>query len=233
MKRTKQPDEIHPRQTRFERRLEQLRVTVIGAGRAGSFACLALGMAGVKWIRVYDHDRLDPARNLRVQFYRAADVRRRRPKVEALQRILREVCPGTVIEGIAEQFPDGVVGPCGPVVLFGMDTMEARRRAAEALARDRSLGCLVDIRLGGSVLHCHTVRGRAGLTAYRSALYDDDDAWGAACADSPDPHVALASAAVAVSSVMAYLRGVAYPELVMMDVGPRPGVVVDASPRCG
>jgi molybdopterin/thiamine biosynthesis adenylyltransferase len=208
------------RTSRFERRLEMARVTVIGAGRTGSFACLALAMAGIRSIRVYDHDRLDPARNLGVQFYRAADVRRRRLKVEALPRLIHEVCPDVAIEGIPERFPDGAVGPSGPIVLFGMDTMESRRRAAEALLQDRSLGLLVDVRIGGTVVRCHTVRGREGLDQYLSTLYGDDDSWGGTCADSPDPHVAMAGVSIGVAAVMAYLRGTEVRGLVLLDLGP-------------
>jgi hypothetical protein len=199
------------------------RVTVIGAGRTGSFACLALAMAGIRSIRVYDDDRLDPARNLGVQFYRAADVRRRRLKVEALPRLIHEVCPDVAVEGIPERFPDGAVGPSGPIVLFGMDTMESRRRAAEALLQDRSLGLLVDVRIGGTVVRCHTVRGREGLKEYLSPLYGDDESWGGTCADSPDPHVAMAGVSMGVAAIMGYLRGTGFPETAIVDMGGRSG----------
>jgi hypothetical protein len=228
------PSQVPSRpRARFEMLLDQLRVTVIGAGRAGSFACLALGMAGVRRLRVYDHDRLDPERNLAVQLYRASDVRRRRPKVEALQRVLRDLCPGTAVEGVADRFPDGATGPAGPVVVFGMDTMDARRRAAEALCRDESVGWLIDVRLGGSVAQVHSVRGASGLAAYRAGLYSDEDSWagkpgvsgqlpGDACADSPDPHVALASASIVAASVLSYVRGEEFAECVIVDVGGKP-----------
>lgn len=205
--------------TRFEQRLERASVTVVGAGRAGSYACLALAMAGIRRLRVYDDDRLDPARNLGAQLYCAADVHRRRPKVEALAHLLRELCPWTEVEGTPARFPEGAAGPSGPIVVLGVDTMGARRHAADALKHDASLLWLVDIRLGGTVLRCHSVAGRRRLAEYRAALYGDADTWSAPCADSPDPHVALAAAAVATASVMAFLRGKGRPGEVVMEVG--------------
>jgi len=206
-------------------RLAASRVTVVGAGRAGSFACLALAMAGIPRLRVYDPDTLDPARNLGVQLYRAADVFRRRPKVEALVGVLGELCPRVSVEPVAAPFPDGAIGPSGPIVLLAPDSMEARHRVAETLARDRSVVGLVDLRLGGSVVRCHSARGRAGLRAFREVLYGDDEVWGGPCADSPEPHAALAAAALAAAAVMACVRGRPFPGQLVMDVGARPAMV--------
>ena len=211
--------------TRFARRLSHLSVTVIGAGRAGSFACLALGMAGIPRVRVFDHDHLDPDRNLGVQLYRATDVHRRRPKVEALRHLLGELCPGLVVEGEMAAFPPSSPIVAGPVVLMAMDTMEARRRSAAALESDRAVAYLVDLRLGGSVVRCHSYRGREGIRACRERLYTDDEAWGAACADSPDPHAALAAASVATASILAFVRGAEFPTDVILDVGAAPCMV--------
>lgn len=213
------------RATRVEARIALTPVTMIGAGRAGSFACLALGMAGIRRMRVYDHDRLDPERNLGVQFYRAADVRRRRRKVAALARTLRDHCPDATVEGLPAAFPDGASTPTGPIVVLAPDTMAARRDAAEALMRDRSVLLLIDVRLGGSVVRCHTARGPRELRAYRDALYGDDETWGDPCADTPDPHSALAAASLVAAAALAFLRGSEFPPLVTMDVGSTPALL--------
>ena len=214
--------------TRSARRLARLRVTVVGAGRAGSFACLALGMAGIRRVRVFDHDHLDPDRNLGVQLYRATDVHRRRPKVEALRDLLGDLCPGLAVEGVMSAFPPAPPIAAGPVVLLAVDTMESRRRSMVALGSDRTVACLVDLRLGGSVVRCHSYRSREGIRAAREQLYTDEGSWGAACADSPDPHAALAAASIATAAVLAFVRGEAYPTDVVMDLGAEPCVVVAA-----
>jgi hypothetical protein len=213
--------------TRGERLLAHLPVTIIGAGRVGSFTALALGMDGIRHLRIYDDDRLDPERNLAVQLYRASDIRRKRRKVDALPRILNEVCPELRIRAVPERFPEGAHGPSGPVVVLGVDTMAARRRAAEALARDASVGWLIDVRLGGSVAQVHSVRASDGLDRYAAGLYDDGQTWGATCADSPEAHVALAAASIVVASVRAFVHGDDFPGCVVVDVGARPwmGVV--------
>lgn len=221
------------RATRAEARIALTPVTVIGAGRAGSFACLALGMAGIRRLRVYDHDRLDPDRNLGVQFYRAADVRRRRRKVAALARTLADHCPDATVEGVPSAFPDDTGTPAGPIVVLAPDTMAARRGAADALMRDRSVLLLIDVRLGGSVVRCHTARGPRELREYRCALYGDDESWGDPCAATPDPHAALASASLVAAAALAFLRGQEFPRLVTMDVGPFPMLVDDRGSAAG
>jgi hypothetical protein len=212
--------------TRFARRFARMRVTVIGVGRAGSFASLALGMVGVRRVRVFDHDLLDPERNLGVQLYRAADVIRRRPKVEALRELLGELCPDMALEGIAEAFPTAEQLAAGPVVLLAVDTMEARRRAAARLAADRTVDCLVDLRLGGPVARCHSHHGPGAVRDFEATLHSDDDSWGDPCANSPDPHVALAAAALAAASIVAYARGDVFPVEIIVDVGAAPWMVV-------
>lgn len=208
--------------TRGEVALARVPVTILGAGRTGSCSALALGMAGVRHFRIYDDDRLDPERNLRVQLYRASDVRRRRPKVTALPRLLREVCPDLEVQAVAGRYPEAAHGPVGPIVVFGMDTMAARRRAAAALSRDASVGWLIDVRLGGSVAQVHSVRARDELERYAAGLYDDGRTWGETCADSPETHVALAAASLVVASVHAYVNGDDFPGCVVVDVGARP-----------
>ncbi len=192
-------------------------MTVIGVGRAGSFAVLAAAMTGVRRIRLYDHDHLDPRRNLAVQLYRSADIEAGRPKVEALRELVEAIVPGVTIGSHAERFEGRRDQPTDPVVLLAVDTMGWRASLAKRLARRRNLGLLIDLRLGGSVMQCLLVRGRDELDWYRSTLYDDSEAWGAPCAESPEAHVAVGAAAFAAGAITAWLRGGDFPRRLAID----------------
>ena len=199
------------------RRPSRLTMTVVGVGRAGSFAVLAAAMSGVRRIRIYDHDHLDLQRNLAVQFYRATDIEAGRPKVEALRELVGAIVPGVTILSHPERFEARRDQPVDPVVLLAVDTMAWRASLVERLARRRNLALLLDLRLGGPVMQCLLMHGRSGLEWYRSTLYDDAEAWGATCADSPEPHVAMGAAAFVAGALTGWMRGEDFPRRLAID----------------
>ena len=203
--------------TRAARRLARLSMTIIGAGRAGSFTALAAGMIGVGQVQVYDHDSLDPERNLAVQFYPASAVRDRRPKPAALGETLNQFVPDLTVVPRHEAFEGRRGQQLDPIVLVAVDTMATRAALAKTIFRRRSVDLLLDLRLGGSVMRLLTVPMHDKPRWYRKTLYGDDETWGAACADSPDPQVALGAAAFVAGAVLNHLRGGAFPRILSVD----------------
>ena len=221
------------RAQRFERRLDRLSVTIVGAGRVGSFAALVAGMAGVRHIRVYDHDRLDPDQNVAVQLYRISDLRAKRPKVEALRDLLNELVPSVHLVPCAERFEGLRRQATDPVVVLAVDSMATSASLIERLASRRGAALLLDIRIGGSVMQCLSVRDRDDLLWYQSALYDDSQAWGGTCADSPEPQVAVGAAAFLAGALMAHLRGREFPRRIVVDFDSGAVVVERRGDRAG
>lgn len=218
---------------RLERRLARLSVTLAGAGRAGSFAALVLGMAGVRSLRVYDHDLLDPERNLAVQLYRASDIRARRAKVEALRELLLELVPSVEIVACPERFEGRREQAIDPVVVLGVDDMATRASLAKRLARRPELALLIDLRLGGSVMQCLCVRGRCDMPWYRSTLHEDSEAWGGICGAGPAAHVGAGAAAFVAGVVMAHLRDADFPRRIAVDFDSAAFVVEPREPGGG
>jgi molybdopterin/thiamine biosynthesis adenylyltransferase len=205
-------------------------MTIVGAGRAGSFAALVAGMAGIRQLRIYDDDQLDPERNLAVQLYLARDVRARRPKVEALRELILELVPGITVLPCAERFEARSDQVVDPVALLAVDTMAARASIATKLARRREVAVLLDLRLGRSVMQCFCVRGRSEFAWYLDTLYSDGEAWGECCADSPEPHVAVGAAAFVAAAIRSYLVGASFPRRIALDFD-APALVMESGVR--
>lgn len=118
------------------KRLEELKVLVIGAGGVGSFLVYALAKMGVKHIQVWDKDVVEP-HNIPNQLYSLLDDGE--VKVEALRlKVFEELgikikaknafFNGEELKDIMPEFqPD--------VIISGVDTMTARSKIWEGLKK--------------------------------------------------------------------------------------------------
>jgi len=199
-------------------RLEDLEVTLVGAGRAGSQIALVLTMLGIP-VRLYDGDRLGPE-NQGLQLYRQRDVRAGRKKVMALRRLLQSIVPGCRIHAHPVWFEASAAQACSPIVIFAVDTMATRRTLWERLRQQADLVLLIDVRLGRGLLRLHEVRLQDAIdvAAYEASLCDDDVALPDDCYDEAATHPAAAAAALVGGSLRAFIEGLPRPRWIGIDL---------------
>jgi len=199
-------------------RLEDVEVTVVGAGRAGSQIALVLAMLGAR-IRIYDGDRLGPE-NQGLQLYRKRDVAAGRKKVQALRGFVRAIVPGCHIEVHAVPFAARPDQQRSPVVVLAVDTMAMRRRLWERLRTQSGLLRLLDVRLGRGLVRLHEVRPEDAqdVAAYEASLYDDAAAAPGDCADETTAHAAAAAAALIGGALRAFVDGLQRPRCIALDL---------------
>ena len=100
-----------------QKKLEQGRVLVVGAGGLGSPAALYLAAAGVGTIGLADFDRVDVSNLQRQILYREQDVGRK--KAEAAADCLRRRNSGVTVR----TFPEGITPENAEAVLSGFDVV--------------------------------------------------------------------------------------------------------------
>lgn len=95
-------------------RLRQAKLTIIGAGGAGSLAALMLASCGVGHLTIVDGDVVSRSNLVRQVLYTEAQARARTLKVEALREHLEAFSPYTQVEPIARYVADA--RDCLPLV---------------------------------------------------------------------------------------------------------------------
>jgi len=130
--------------------LERARVAVFGLGGVGSFAVEALARAGVGYLRVVDHDVVNPS-NLNRQLLGLRSTLGC-PKAEVATARIRDINPGCVIDArrifingdsVAELLEPGV-----DVVVDAIDSVNAKTALLQA-ARERGLPVISSMGAGG------------------------------------------------------------------------------------
>lgn len=174
-------------------RLARLPVTIIGAGAVGSFTCLALAKSGAERITVFDDDVIE-AHNLPNQWYRLADVGRR--KVDALCELVLDMT-GVLIDVEARRFTGS---PATEVTLCCVDSMDVRIDLWKRLAPRPAL--YIDARMGAEVGKVHCV-GHFG-SWYEDTLYPSSEAYRAPCTARATMYCASGLSAFIVSQVANY-----------------------------
>jgi molybdopterin/thiamine biosynthesis adenylyltransferase len=158
--------------------LNQMPVTVIGAGGIGSPTTIALAKMGIKNITVYDPDYIED-HNLPNQFYQMTDIGR--PKVIALKDIV-ENFSGTSIETKQEKFENQDVQG---LVVSGVDSMDARMKIWEEMRWNPNISMYIEARMGAELALVHAVNpcDPDEVAWYETTLYSDADATEAPCTE--------------------------------------------------
>jgi molybdopterin/thiamine biosynthesis adenylyltransferase len=126
------------------RDLEEISTVVIGCGGIGSPTVITLAKMGVKWITVYDDDKVEP-HNLPNQFFRKVDIGW--PKVEAIKSICSQFTDA-VVTAIQEKVTDQMLSG---IVISGVDSMEERRIIWPAIRYNPAIPFYIDGRMGGQL----------------------------------------------------------------------------------
>lgn len=135
----------YSRQTRFpplgvagQAKLAAARVAILGCGALGAAAALALGRAGVGFLRLIDRDVPEPSNLPRQVLFDEADVAAGLPKAVAAARQLARINSAAVFEPIvADLTPANAVDLLAgvDVIVDGTDNLEARYLVNEVACR--------------------------------------------------------------------------------------------------
>ena len=152
-------------------KLQQLKVTLIGAGSIGSVTAVWLGKMGIQDIRIFD-DYIVEEHNRSNQMFRASDIGK--PKGQAIFDIMREFGMQTPVV-LHEKYKDK---PLSETVICAVDSMSARKTIWKAVRKDPTVHLFIDARMGLETLIVHTVRPtvRDERIKYSGSICTDRDA---------------------------------------------------------
>ncbi len=160
MDHTRQKDILDPEEIIFP-------VTVIGAGKIGSFLVPVLAKMGCKRITVYDAGIIEDI-DLPIQMYDLADIGRH--KVDALGDIVKRQS-GTEIRAIRSPYPNG--DNLRGIVISGVGSTTSRMGIWSQVQSNSNIKLYIDARIGGDTLEVLTIRPKhvADRRLYRQFLF--------------------------------------------------------------
>lgn len=157
-------------------------IHVIGAGATGGWLALQLAKLGIQpnLIHVWDYDMVEE-HNVPNQVYGISHIGK--PKVEALQEIIKEQTGGEIVihnEKFTNQRIDGFV-------FLMVDSMEVRKQIwNNSIKLKRAINHLVEPRMGLSLGRIYNVNpiDLTQIKQYEDTYYGDDEAEVSACGSS-------------------------------------------------
>jgi molybdopterin/thiamine biosynthesis adenylyltransferase len=181
-------------------------VTVIGAGGIGSPTIMGLARLGVPSISIYDDDVVEP-RNVTAQNFRIQDIGK--PKVSAIADQASEVTMATLRTKQDRVSPDSRL--FGEIIVSAVDSMKSRKDIYEAAKNSPTARYLIDGRLGGELIVCHTIdiRNPEHVEYYLSddVMFDDSQMESNVCTARAICDVGFAVAALITRNVRRILIG--------------------------
>lgn len=143
---------------------EDRQIEIIGAGGIGSFTALALAKLGLKKIRVWDGDKVEP-HNIPNQLHLIKAVGM--DKVQSTKALCKQLA-GVEIETVNKFWADGdgTEKPLEGVVISAVDHIRktqqhptsGREELWEALKTNAKVELLIDARIGGETIHIYSLR---------------------------------------------------------------------------
>jgi molybdopterin/thiamine biosynthesis adenylyltransferase len=152
-------------------------IEIIGAGAIGSFTALILSKMGVKYIKVWDFDKVEKY-NIPNQFFPIQSIGMK--KVEALTAIVHDFSD-VFLEHRASRF-QGTFS--GSIVIAAVDNMDTRKSLFEKAKSDKYIKYFIDARMGGEVMRIYTVdmHNQKAIEIYAKTLYSHKEADKLPCA---------------------------------------------------
>lgn len=163
---------------------------IIGAGTVGSYVSLCLAKMGIKFMTIFDRDKVEP-HNVPLQFYRIKDIGQY--KVKALQDIIRDFC-NIEIRAVSRMVKRATMERLAvDTVIFGVDSMKARKTLFEGLKLNPFAKSLIDIRTAGEQYRIYTVDlgSLEQKKKYEDSLYSDKKASRLPCSAQGISYVSL------------------------------------------
>src|SRR3990167_7495086 len=125
----------------YDPAVSPLNVAIVGLGNLGSHAAVALARLGASSLELHDFDVIEE-HNLSSQSYNAADIGKR--KTEAVRQQIAAIDPSIPCSELAR-----FASTTCPLIVCGVDSLEARREIAELLISLNWEGTILDGRMGG------------------------------------------------------------------------------------
>src|SRR3990167_6387424 len=124
----------------YDPAVSPLNVAIVGLGNLGSHAAVALARLGASSLELHDFDVIEE-HNLSSQSYNAADVGKR--KTEAVREQVAAIDP-SITCNLFGRFESTTC----PLIVCGVDSLEARREIAGLLISSKWAGTIMDGRMG-------------------------------------------------------------------------------------
>ena len=183
-----------------QEKLRELTTSVIGVGAVGRQVALQLAAIGVRQIRLFDFDVVEPT-NITTQGYRAGDVGS--TKVESTAAALRQLDPDVDVRCIPDRFRPRY--EAGQAVFCCIDSISARQaiwRAVGSHCRFWSDG-----RMLGETLRVLAVADSFGREHYPTTLFDQSEALAGRCTARSTIYAASITAGLMLHQFTRWLRG--------------------------
>ncbi len=193
------------------------KVTIIGAGAIGSFACLQLAKMGVQQITVYDFDDVS-IENMNGQFYRFKDIGKK--KVNALQELVYDFTNVMITPNQARLNASNLPMLSG-IVLLTVDSMEARKELFNAIAANCPMVThVIDTRMGAedALMYVMQPQLEKDCETYGKTLYSNAEAVQERCTAKATIYTANLLSGYAVKATKNILCGQQYPRVTMWSI---------------
>jgi len=177
--------------------MEDLSVTIVGAGGIGAPAALCLAKMGVRRLKIYDHDTVEEP-NLGTQMYSRKQLGK--PKVLALKRYLKQQADWCEVEVVHDWFTNQEVDT--PVIVSAVDSLEVRRQIWTHVYNNTDVSFLVDPRMGAEVLNVIHIVPKVEKAYYEKTL--EGEAISAPCTAKATFYTGLVAGALTAQAVKAW-----------------------------
>lgn len=177
-------------------------INIIGVGGIGSFAAIALAKLGVKKIRVWDFDTVEP-HNIPSQFLKVDDLGK--SKVESLAAIVKELT-GTEIEAKNTKWEPGMA--LDGIVIAAVDSIDTRKLIWNDVKYNPDVALYVDARIGGETVRVISVSPMQDILKhehYEKTLFKKEDAAELPCVERNVIDIGFSVAAIITRIVRGFL----------------------------
>lgn len=157
-------------------KLNNIKVSLIGAGSVGSFTALSLSKMGVEQMDIWDYDDIEVL-NIPSQFYTQNTIGQY--KVDALKDMVAQFNPATKV--IAQKKAYNAEKLSGDIIIAATDNMQSRRLAYETACKQGAI--FIDARMGAELAIVYKIdtAKEEDRKFYEDTLYSDEEADEAPC----------------------------------------------------
>jgi len=193
-------------------KLQEAKITLVGAGAVGSFTALILAKMGIGQLEVYDGDSVTP-HNLPNQWYRLSDIGT--SKAEALEAILEAFSDTTFIGHHAYFTAQPVEG----IIVSAVDSMDARLSLWRHIKKCMRVSLYLDVRMGAEVGKVLAVRPQDPMSVadYETDLYPSSEAFQTSCTAKATVYCAAGLATFVAAKVGKVVLGRPYRNRIVVD----------------
>ncbi|MHC4093938.1 MAG: HesA/MoeB/ThiF family protein [Planctomycetota bacterium] len=186
-------------------------VTVVGVGAIGRQVALQLAVMGVSPLTLIDPDLVETV-NLGAQGFLEADLGTL--KVDATARLIGQLNPDVEVVTHGRRFRRST--DAAEVVLCCVDSIDTRGHIFEAVKETARF--FIDGRMSAEALRVLTVSDAATLAHYPRTLFRSEEAYQGACTARTTYYGATIAAGLMVARLARWLRGLAVPGDIMLNL---------------